>query len=155
MSKKRIIKECIKYIKDEKNSDTDVLLAELSSNYDDFEKDLLILIKDECENKIASWEYGIPHLLQNFPKSEDIFDVVIKNLNGKDLYDYLLSLTLHADKVDSQVNWAFHDYLVGLVNKYGYGDCVSKLEDALDQGNFEAATSEEWKEELEKYLLSN
>ncbi len=58
MSKKRIIKECIKYIKDEKNSDTDVLLAELSSNYDDFEKDLLILIKDECENKIASWEYG-------------------------------------------------------------------------------------------------
>ena len=58
MSKKRIIKECIKYIKDEKNSDTDVLIEELSSNYDDFEKDLLILIKDECENKIASWEYG-------------------------------------------------------------------------------------------------
>lgn len=56
MSKKRIIKECIKYIKDEKNIDPDVLLAELSSNYDDFEKDLLILIKDECENKIASWD---------------------------------------------------------------------------------------------------
>ena len=58
MSKKRIIKECIKYIKDEENSDPDVLLAELSSNYDDFEKDLLILRKDKCENKIASCEYG-------------------------------------------------------------------------------------------------
>lgn len=58
MSKKRIIKECIKYIKDEKNSDTDVLIEELSSNYDDFEKDLLILRKDKCENKIASCEYG-------------------------------------------------------------------------------------------------
>lgn len=154
MSKKRIIKECIKYIKDEKNSDTDVLIEELSINYDDFEKDLMILIKDECENKIASWEYGIPHLLQNFPTSEDIFEVVIKNLTGKDLYDYLLSLALHVEKVDSQVNWAFHSYLVDLVNNYGYGDCVAKLEDALDQGEFETTTSEEWKEELEKYLIS-
>lgn len=152
MFKKRIIRESIKYIKDDNNTETDAVIEKLEEHFDDFYEDIRIMVEEERQDKIAAWEYGIPYELQNFPELSELLNEVLTNISGRYFYDYLLSMKSYQDVVEKQVFWSFHNYLVSITDKYVKGVNIANLEDALDNDEFEASTVSEWVDNLKTHV---